>query len=42
MGCGHFSATNQFLAQKGKAPIDWRLPPKAELPLSPTATSFGA
>ena len=31
IGCGHFSATNQFLAQKGKTPIDWRLPPKAEL-----------
>ncbi|RZA37103.1 MAG: uracil-DNA glycosylase [Lysobacteraceae bacterium] len=33
MGCGHFSATNQFLAMKGKAPINWRLPPKAELSL---------
>ena len=33
LGCGHFSASNQFLAQKGKTPIDWRLPPKAELPL---------
>ena len=42
MGCGHFSATNQFLAQKDKTPIDWRLPPKAELRLSPKGTSFGA
>ena len=33
MGCGHFSATNQFLAHKGKPAIDWRLPPKAELSL---------
>lgn len=24
-GCRHFSKTNQFLAQQGKAPIDWRL-----------------
>ncbi len=33
MGCGHFSATNQFLAHKGKTAIDWRLPPKADLSL---------
>ena len=33
MGCGHFSATNQFLAHKGKTAIDWRLPPKADLQL---------
>ena len=33
LGCKHFSATNQFLAQKGKTAIDWRLPPKAELKL---------
>ena len=33
LGCGHFSATNQFLVQKGKTPIEWRLPPKAELHL---------
>jgi uracil-DNA glycosylase len=42
MGCGHFSATNQFLSQKGISPIDWRLPPKPELHLSPKETSFGA
>lgn len=33
LGCKHFSATNQFLTQKGKKPIDWRLPSKAELVL---------
>ncbi len=26
MGCGHFSAANQFLVRTGQAPIDWRLP----------------
>jgi len=26
MGCGHFSRTNQLLAQEGLAPIDWCLP----------------
>ena len=33
LGCGHFSATNQYLAQRGQAPIDWRLPPRAQLVL---------
>ena len=33
LGCGHFSATNQYLAQRGKAPIDWRLPPREKLVL---------
>lgn len=31
LGCGHFSATNQYLAQKGQAPIDWRLPRRDQL-----------
>ncbi|MFT4256197.1 MAG: uracil-DNA glycosylase [Pseudoxanthomonas sp.] len=31
-GCGHFSAANQYLQQHGQAPIDWRLPARAELP----------
>ena len=31
LGCGHFSATNQYLAQKGQAPIDWRLPLRDQL-----------
>ncbi|MFT3808130.1 uracil-DNA glycosylase [Arenimonas sp.] len=27
LGCGHFSAANQYLAQRGATPIDWALPP---------------
>ena len=26
MGCGHFSAANRYLAGRGLAPVDWRLP----------------
>jgi uracil-DNA glycosylase len=26
IGCGHFSKANEFLAAKGLAPIDWKLP----------------
>lgn len=26
LGCQHFSQTNQYLQQQGKAPIDWQLP----------------
>ena len=26
LGCGHFSATNQFLVRTGQVPIDWNLP----------------
>jgi uracil-DNA glycosylase len=33
LGCGHFSATNHYLAQRGQAPIDWRLPARAQLAL---------
>ena len=33
LGCGHFSATNQWLARGGQAPIDWALPPRAALEL---------
>ena len=29
LGCGHFSAANQYLARCGKTPIDWSLPPQA-------------
>jgi len=25
IGCGHFSKANEYLQQKGQAPIDWRL-----------------
>ncbi len=31
LGCGHFSAANQFLGRTGQAPIDWSLPPAAAL-----------
>ena len=31
LGCGHFSAANRWLQGRGQAPIDWRLPPAAEL-----------
>ncbi|MGV8943144.1 uracil-DNA glycosylase [Thermomonas sp.] len=34
MGCGHFSAANQFLARTGQAPIDWRLPSHLDMPAS--------
>jgi len=34
LGCKHFSMTNEFLARRGQAPIDWSLPPKAALDLS--------
>jgi uracil-DNA glycosylase len=31
LGCGHFSATNRWLAGRGLAPVDWRLPPASAL-----------
>jgi uracil-DNA glycosylase len=31
IGCGHFSAANRWLQGRGLKPIDWRLPPAAEL-----------
>lgn len=31
LGCGHFSATNDYLSRHGQAPIDWSLPPRATL-----------
>ena len=34
IGCGHFSAANQYLARLGQAPIDWSLPRREAL--SPT------
>jgi uracil-DNA glycosylase len=33
LGSAHFSATNDYLSRNGKAPIDWSLPPRAELQL---------
>ena len=31
MGCRHFSAANEYLQRNGKTPIDWSLPPRAQL-----------
>jgi len=31
IGCGHFSAANQYLQGRGEAPIDWSLPARSEL-----------
>lgn len=33
IGCGHFSRTNDYLREHGQEPIDWSLPPRAELQL---------
>ena len=30
-GCGHFAAANEYLARRGQAPVDWSLPPRAEV-----------
>lgn len=31
MGCGHFSKANKWLSDHGQTPIDWHLPPAADL-----------
>jgi len=31
IGCGHFSAVNAWLHQRGQSPIDWSLPPRVQL-----------
>ena len=31
IGCGHFSAANEYLTRQGQAPIDWTLPPREQL-----------
>ena len=31
IGCGHFSAANEYLSRHGQAPIDWSLPPRSAL-----------
>jgi uracil-DNA glycosylase len=31
LGCGHFSATNDYLTRNGQTPIDWSLPSRREL-----------
>lgn len=33
LGSGHFSAANAYLQRRGQAPIDWSLPPRADLTL---------
>lgn len=35
IGCGHFSAANEYLARRGQVAIDWRLPPRAALQAAP-------
>jgi uracil-DNA glycosylase len=30
IGCGHFSAANEYLARRGVPPIDWSLPATVE------------
>ncbi|MFM0173575.1 uracil-DNA glycosylase [Paraburkholderia sediminicola] len=30
-GCGHFAKANEYLAQHGREPIDWRLPDEAQM-----------
>ena len=34
LGCGHFTAANDYLRRQDKAPIDWTLPPRAALTLT--------
>ncbi len=31
LGCGHFSAANEYLSRRGVTPIDWSLPRRSEL-----------
>ncbi|MGY1458541.1 MULTISPECIES: uracil-DNA glycosylase [unclassified Luteimonas] len=31
LGCGHFSAANQYLVRNGSAPVDWTLPPRSAM-----------
>ncbi|MGO4700895.1 uracil-DNA glycosylase [Dyella sp. 2RAB6] len=31
LGCGHFSAANRYLEERGQPPIDWSLPSRAAL-----------
>ena len=35
IGCGHFSAANQYLARQGQAPIDWSLSRREALSPAP-------
>lgn len=38
LGCRHFSQTNDYLARRGQARIDWRLPARADLQLAPAGS----
>ena len=31
LGCGHFASANEYLARRGLGPVDWSLPPRAEV-----------
>ena len=31
IGCGHFSRANEYLRERGRVPVEWALPPAAEL-----------
>ena len=31
LGCGHFASANEYLARRGQGPVDWSLPPRAEV-----------
>ena len=31
IGCGHFSAANEYLSRQGQTPIGWSLPPRSAL-----------
>ena len=31
LGCGHFASANEYLARHGQGPVDWSLPPRAEV-----------
>src|SRR5690606_17518082 len=35
LGCGHFSRTNAWLREQGRAEIDWQLPAEPALPQAP-------
>ena len=41
IGCGHFSAANDWLRARGEAPIDWSLPPRATLDSPHAAPTSG-
>ena len=41
IGCGHFSAANQYLARHGQPPIDWALPTRAALESSGDVPTSG-